>query len=72
MSIAEAKEEKYYSLIWICILWEVYVIGINEVFGYSDQLVTNESESAYVDSNRESKEECKIDRHPSLSTRSPW
>ena len=38
---------------------------------YVFQLVTNGSESAYVDSNRESKEECKIDRHPSLSTRSP-
>ena len=56
----------------MCILWVVYIIGINEVFGYSVQLVTDESESAYVDSDHESKEECKINRHPSLSTRSPW
>ena len=41
-----------------------YIIDINEVTVYIIQLVTDVSEGARVDSSDESKEECKITRHP--------
>ena len=54
-----AKEEEYYGRLF-------YIIVINEVLVYKFQLVNYGSESAHVDSDDESKEECKNNRHPSL------